>query len=296
MANAIPRWGAVGGGWLAPSSVGMGEALSGTWSRRARMAGTVISTAGAEWSLPSYTCSLPRLVRMITLATRPVARMWGSSSSLSTGSISVNASRSTVSSAALNSPRSALSLDALALRPSGPRWNVVIWYKLVLQHKDRIVAVSEEKIARGQVAVVELAVDVGELDRVGRDLVPADGRDDDHGRVAAPLLGALRRELVVAAYRRHAPPVRLVQVSLHARGERAGRLTAGRPVAVLLCVRLERAGVDAKVVHHGARARVERVPHERRHRRGRKYPDDQDDDRKLDKAEPVLAAPLTPGV
>jgi hypothetical protein len=54
---------------------------------------------------------------------------------------------------------------------------------------------------------------------------------------------------------------------------------------VLLGVRLERPRIDAQVIHHRARTGVERVPHERRHRRGGQDPDYQDDDRQLDEAE-----------
>jgi hypothetical protein len=59
---------------------------------------------------------------------------------------------------------------------------------------------------------------------------------------------------------------------------------------VLLGVGLEGARIDAKVVHHGAGSRVDRVLLEGRHGRGGQDPDDQDGDRELDKAESGLAA------
>src|SRR6202142_4033778 len=255
MANAIPRCGAVGGGWSDSSE--KGAWVSGTRSRRSRMRGTLISMPGAEWSRMSYTCSLPRLVRMISLAPRPAATMLGSYSSLSTGSISQNDSRSVVMSDTLMSPRSTLSLTAFALRPSGPRLVVETMYILVLQYENRVVAISEEKIARAEVSVVQLAVDVGELVEIRGDRVGAHRGDDDDGRVTAAPLGALRRELVVAPDRGHPRPVFLAEVAPHARRKHPGGAASRRPVAVLLGVGLERPRVHAQVVHDRACAGVD---------------------------------------
>src|ERR1700685_2671309 len=160
------------------------------------MAGTVISSEGASEFLASRTCSRPPLVRMTSLTPWTTTRMCGSSSSFWTASISVKASSSSVSSAAVIGPRSISSLVMLPLRPSGPKLNVVTRYILVLEHKHGVVAEPEEKVARREVGVVQLAVDVGELDEVRGDRVAGNRGDDDHGRVVVAALRTLGRPLV----------------------------------------------------------------------------------------------------